>query len=265
MNFPTTRCTTPVAGSRTGRGESALPQRPGTQAQSLPFSALPHELRKDPRLKGNRTAIVLAAALLEYARSKPSCYPSNARLAEDLGVCQQTIRNALAALVATGWVKVVLGPDQPNGRTIWLCWRCTQPFSNQPSNQPRMTSTFPSTQSTTHKDQDPPTFTPSLPQLSDPLKPVGPPLKSVGSPLQPVGPPLQPVGPENRIVVVEGKENHDNSRALKRLRGPCNHAQTCGTADPAHTARAIAPQTAPGKPAASASIPQCHQTRKTGS
>ena len=217
MNCSTTRCTTPAAAPRIGRGESALPQRPGTQTQPLPFSALPHELRKDPRLKGNRTAIVLAAALLEYARSKPSCYPSNARLAADLGVCQQTIRNALAALVAAGWVKVVLGSDQPNGRTIWLCWRCTQPLSNQP----RMTSTFPSTQSTAHsaqvdlgssKDQGPPTSTPSLPQLSDPLKPVGPPLKSVGSPLQPVGSPLQSVGPENRIVVVEGKENHDNSR-----------------------------------------------------
>src|SRR5512135_2058674 len=151
VNCPTTRCSTPAAAPRIGRGESALPrQDPGTKTQSLPFAALPHELRKDPRLKGNRTAIVLAAALLEYARSKPSCYPSNARLAEDLGVCQQTIRNALAALVAAGWVKVVLGPDQPNGRTIWLCWRCTQPFSNHPSNQPRIASTFPSTQSTIH-------------------------------------------------------------------------------------------------------------------
>src|SRR5512135_389301 len=150
VNSPTFRFPLPAADPRTGRRDSALPQRPGTQTQCLPFAALPHALRKDPRLKGNQTAIVLAAALLEYARSKPSCYPSNARLAADLGVCQQTIRNALAALVVAGWVKVVLGSDQPNGRTIWLCWRCTQPFSNQPSNQPRIASTFPSTQSTIH-------------------------------------------------------------------------------------------------------------------
>ncbi|MBV8382987.1 MAG: helix-turn-helix domain-containing protein, partial [Planctomycetaceae bacterium] len=64
----------------------------------MPFSALPHELRKS--LKGNQTAIVLAATLLEYAKTKAYCYPSNATLAEDMGCCVSTIRNALAALRA---------------------------------------------------------------------------------------------------------------------------------------------------------------------
>jgi hypothetical protein len=87
VNSPTIRYSTPAAAPRTGRGESALPPTGlGTKTQFLPFAALPHDLRKDPQLKGNRTAIVLAAALLEYARSKPACWPSNARLAEDLGV-----------------------------------------------------------------------------------------------------------------------------------------------------------------------------------
>jgi hypothetical protein len=117
VNSPTISFTTPAAAPRTGRRESALPP-PGAKTQSLPFAALPHSLRKDPQLRGNKTAIVLAAALLEYAKRKPSCYPSNASLAEDLGVCQQTIRNALAALAATGWVRVVRGPHQPNGRRI---------------------------------------------------------------------------------------------------------------------------------------------------
>jgi hypothetical protein len=127
VNCPTTRYSTPAAVPRTGRGESALPrQNPGAKTQSLPFAALPHQLRKDPRLKGNRTAIVLAAALLEYARASDSCWPSNRRLAEDLGCCPQTIRNALAALQAAGWVRVEHGASNPTGRVIWLTWRAKQ-------------------------------------------------------------------------------------------------------------------------------------------
>ena len=124
MNFPTTRYPTPAATPRTGPGIQCAPaQDPGAKTQSLPFAALPHELRKDPRLKGNRTAIVLAAALLEYARARDSCWPSNRRLAEDLGCCQQTVRNALAALQAAGWVRVEHGASNPTGRVIWLTWR----------------------------------------------------------------------------------------------------------------------------------------------
>src|SRR5512135_1424628 len=127
MTVTTTRHASPAATPRTGWGESALPrQDSGAKTQSLPFAALPHQLRKDPRLKGNRTAIVLAAALLEYAPgSKPSCHPTNATLASDLGCSESTVRAALAALRAAGWIRVVLGPRQPNGRRIWLCWRET--------------------------------------------------------------------------------------------------------------------------------------------
>ena len=128
-------------------------QDPGAKTQSLPFAALPHELRKDPRLKGNRTAIVLAAALLEYARARDSCWPSNRRLAEDLGCCQQTVRNALAALQAAGWVRVVYGAGNPTGRVIWLTWRAGRVIPSTPSNR-----------------------------LDPPLKAAG------GPPLKPVGP-----------------------------------------------------------------------------
>jgi len=134
VNCPTTRCSTPAATPRTGWGESALPrQDPGAKTQFLPFAALPHELRKDPRLKGNRTAIVLAAALLEYARARDSCWPSNRRLAEDLGCCQQTVRNALAALQAAGWVRVEHGASNPTGRVIWLTWRAGRVIPTTPS------------------------------------------------------------------------------------------------------------------------------------
>jgi hypothetical protein len=159
MNCPTTRCTTPAAATRTGRGESALPRPdPGAKTRSqLPFAALPHDLRKDPRLKGHRTAVVLAAALLEYARDSSHCWPSNRRLAEDLGVCQQTVRNALAALRTAGWVRIEQGAWNPTGRVIWLCWRA-ELATPTPSNR-----------------LDPP----HKPVGGDPLKPVGPEVRSV--------------------------------------------------------------------------------------
>jgi Helix-turn-helix domain len=148
VNSSTSSFTTPAAALRTGWGDSAPRGTPSKT--TIPFAALPHALRKDPRLKGNRTAIVLAAALLEYARARDSCWPSNRRLAEDLGCCHQTIRNALAALQAAGWVRVEHGASNPTGRIIWLTWRA--------------------------KQATPPN------RLDPPLKPAG------GTPLKPVGP-----------------------------------------------------------------------------
>ena len=127
----------------------------------LPFSALPHQLRRD--LKGNQTAISLACALLQYAGVKPYCYPTTARLAADLGVCQNTIRAALRALQSAGWVRIVLGANQPNGRRIWLTWLEPGTPANVPTRAPRQ----------------------AVPQLSDPLQPAGAPLQSFAVPLQP--------------------------------------------------------------------------------
>jgi len=173
VNCSTTRGTTPVATPRAGQGWSA--------PQTLPFSALPHELRKS--LKGNQTAIVLAATLLEYAKTKAYCYPSNATLAEDMGCCVSTIRNALAALRAAGWVRLELGSNQPNGRRIWLTWRCGPA---PPARVPQVSDT---------------------PQpIGPPPQPAGPPAQPVGPPPQLAGPPVQSFGPENRIVIVEGVE-----------------------------------------------------------
>ena len=134
----------------------------------LPFSALPHQLRRD--LKGNQTAISLACALLQYAGVKPYCYPTTARLADDLGVCPNTIRAALRALQASGWIRIVLGANQPNGRRIFLCWlepvRCSTPAATR--------------------------------QVSDPLQPVAVPLQSAGAPLQIAAAPLQIAAAECR-------------------------------------------------------------------
>ena len=108
---------------------------PGAKTQ-LPFAALPHALRKDPSLRGKHTAVTLAAALLEYACERASCYPTNAHLAADLGCSQSTIRANLALLRDAGWVRVELGPHQPNGRRIWLCWRGADPDREAPRQVP---------------------------------------------------------------------------------------------------------------------------------
>ena len=204
MNCPTTRGAMPAADPRTGQGESALPPPDRGTMTQLSFAALPHALRKDPRLKGNRTAIVLAAALLEYASgSKPSCYPTNTRLAADLGCCEQTVRTALAALQSAGWIKIVRGSNQPNGRRIWLTWRmdgCTVP---------------------------------ALRQVLDTPQPVGP------LP-QPAGPPLKPTGPEEEIVIEEGieEESRQFARAIERPRGEPEPAPLAAPGSPPAPERA---------------------------
>jgi hypothetical protein len=89
--------------------------------KSVPFAALPHELRRDPRL--NPRAVVLAATLLEYARQRATCWPSNARLASDMRCSARTVQVALAALRAAGWITIDAGPDITCGRVICLSWR----------------------------------------------------------------------------------------------------------------------------------------------
>lgn len=86
----------------------------------LAFAALPHALRGDPRL--NTRAIVTAATLLAYARDKPSCWPSIARLAADMRCSEGTARNGLRALRAAGWIAIRPAAN-PTGRIIVLTWR----------------------------------------------------------------------------------------------------------------------------------------------
>jgi hypothetical protein len=105
--------------TRKGSSDDPPPRSPTVPA-TRPFAALPHDLRKDPQLRGRDKAPLLAAALLEYARDKTSCFPSNRRLAEDLGCCARTVQLALADLRRAGWVRVELGADTPTARRIVL-------------------------------------------------------------------------------------------------------------------------------------------------
>ena len=98
---------------------------PLAPCKSLPFAALPHELRRDRRL--NTRAVVAAAALLEYARDKADCWVGNARLASDMGCTRRTVQ---IGLWAAGWI-AVQDDGNPTGRRIVLTWRreadCTPP------------------------------------------------------------------------------------------------------------------------------------------
>jgi hypothetical protein len=97
------------------------PQPAGEPRQRVPFAALPHDLVGDPRLSA--TAVRLAAILLRYARGKPACWPSMARLAADLGRCRRSAQYALRELERAGWVATEPTAENATGRVLVLTWR----------------------------------------------------------------------------------------------------------------------------------------------
>jgi hypothetical protein len=129
VNCPTTRCSTPAADPRTGRGEGALPrQDPGAKTQSLPFAAIPHHIAADPRL--SPTDLRVLAALLYHARANASCWASDRRLAQRCATAADrgpasvgTIQRALKRLEACGHIAREATPQTLTGRRIWLAWR----------------------------------------------------------------------------------------------------------------------------------------------
>jgi hypothetical protein len=86
-----------------------------------PYGAVLHELNEDPNLNG--TAVQVACALMKYARSKASCYPSVAKLAADLGKAVRTIQYALKRLIRAGWISVAPSDGNKTGREIVLTWK----------------------------------------------------------------------------------------------------------------------------------------------
>jgi hypothetical protein len=109
---------------------------PADRRPRRPYSPVPHDLRKDPRLKCRDIAV--AAALLAFARDKPTCWPSNARLAAETG-CRsvRTIQASLARLRAAGWIHVEQGASNPTGRLITLVWRAEECAPPAPPVAPR--------------------------------------------------------------------------------------------------------------------------------
>lgn len=69
-----------------------------------PFSSTPAELLTDPKMSARAKA--LYGLLGTYAGADRSCYPSQARLAEQMGCSRETVVRTIAELKESGWVDV---------------------------------------------------------------------------------------------------------------------------------------------------------------
>ena len=114
MNPSPARATTRPA--PTGRDHAAP-----TKRQVAPFAMLPHDVAADSRL--TPTDLRVLAALLYYACSKPTCYPSDAGIADRVHRHPGTVRRCLKRLEELGYIRrefVPATPANPTGRLIHL-------------------------------------------------------------------------------------------------------------------------------------------------
>ena len=130
MNCPTTRCSTPAAAPRIGRGESA-PR--GTQYKtSIPFAAIPHDIAADPRL--SPTDLRVLAALFYFARADASCWPCDNSIAARVHRHPGTVRRSLRHLEDLGYIRREPSWENPTGRLIHLT--CREPDWERPRQAP---------------------------------------------------------------------------------------------------------------------------------
>ena len=130
MNCPTTRCSTPAAAPRIGRGESA-PR--GTQSKTrIPFAAIPHDIAADPRL--SPTDLRVLAALFYFARADASCWPCDNSIAARVHRHPGTVRRSLRRLEDLGYIRRQLSWENPTGRLIHLT--CREPDWERPRQAP---------------------------------------------------------------------------------------------------------------------------------
>jgi len=130
VNCPTTRCSTPAAAPRIGRGESA-PR--GTQYKtSIPFAAIPHDIAADPRL--SPTDLRVLAALFYFARADASCWPCDNSIAARVHRHPGTVRRSLRHLEDLGYIHREPSRENPTGRLIHLT--CREPDWERPRQAP---------------------------------------------------------------------------------------------------------------------------------
>ena len=130
MNCPTTRCSTPAAAPRIGRGESA-PR--GTQYKtSIPFAAIPHDIAADPRL--SPTDLRVLAALFYFARADANCWPCDNSIAARVHRHPGTVRRSLRRLEDLGYIRRQPSWENPTGRLIHLT--CREPDWERPRQAP---------------------------------------------------------------------------------------------------------------------------------
>jgi DNA-binding MarR family transcriptional regulator len=92
----------------------------------LPFAALPHDIASDPRLSPVDVRVLLA--LLFWARSATSCWPSDPKIAARIGRSVSTVRRSLRKLALLGLVRREKDDGEGNrtGRLIVLTWRALE-------------------------------------------------------------------------------------------------------------------------------------------
>ncbi len=130
MNCPTTRCSTPAAAPRIGRGESAPG---GTQYKtSIPFAAIAHDITADPRL--SPTDLRVLAALFYFARADASCWPCDNSIAARVHRHPGTVRRSLRHLEDLGYIRREPSRENPTGRLIHLT--CREPAWERPRQAP---------------------------------------------------------------------------------------------------------------------------------
>ena len=112
MNCPTTRGTTPAADPRTGRGAAALPNDPGLDA-----------ILADPNLSSTAKALI-TVMVRNWAWYKDHCWPSDETLAKKVGKSVGHVQRCLRELERAGRIVRERTDAVPNGRRIWLLWRC---------------------------------------------------------------------------------------------------------------------------------------------
>ncbi|MBV8555397.1 MAG: helix-turn-helix domain-containing protein [Planctomycetaceae bacterium] len=112
MSPSTTRATTPAATPRTGRGVAALPNDPGLDA-----------ILADPNLTSTAKALI-TVMIRNWAWYKDHCWPSDATLAKKVGKSVGHVQRCLRELERAGRIERERTDAVPNGRRIWLLWRC---------------------------------------------------------------------------------------------------------------------------------------------
>src|SRR4051794_24118329 len=111
MTPTTTRHPTPAA-TRTGRGAAAPPQDPR-----------PDEIPPDPTLSSTAKAIV-TVLVRNWAWVKDHCWPCDRTLAAKVGKSVGQVQRCLQELEQAGRIRRERTDAVPNGRRIWLLWRC---------------------------------------------------------------------------------------------------------------------------------------------
>src|SRR3954454_13431694 len=111
MTSSTTRNTSPAA-TRTGRCAAALPNDPGLD-----------EILADPGLSSTAKALI-AVMVRNWAWSKNHLWPCDKTLASKVGKSVGQVQRCLLELEQAGRIRREKTDEVPNGRRIWLLWRC---------------------------------------------------------------------------------------------------------------------------------------------